>query len=1080
MTLGLTGLEESSSTRREAGQRMATLPIIVDAARARSGAAQASTAIGKVRKEADAATRSTRKLNKGLRQTGAASKLATGQLSTLVGGFTAFVAVRAAIKAIANFEEQMAVLRGVTQIPSELDSRFKALEETARQLGATTRFTASEAAEGLTFLARAGFSAEESMDAVASTLNLASVGMLQLGQAADFASNIVSQFSLAAAETERVVDTLINTANSSNTSVLQLSEAMKFAGAISGSLGNSVEETAAAIGALGNRGIQASLAGTNLRGVLASLLAPSEGAGDALRRLNISLRDIDPSVRSINQIFEVFRDRGLDAQAAVELFGKRNAAAALILRDSTETMNELTEANKAAAGTAAAQAEIVENTLAGAFRTLKAAVEDLFLTTGDKGLAGALKDVVQTLTGAIRIIAGAEPNVGALNDAAETLADTMKGLALTFAAITTIKIVGFLTSVGTAIGLLTMKVFAFTAALLSNPIFAAAAGAFAVGYVVTTALIEAFAEETEEATEAIKEEERVLTDLSAALKGVADSQERFNETVKEGVAGQEAGFGAIASQVQAFKALQETIRATTEAGQRFEVPAEFTFGLRGRRRPEDEIPEEQRTAELRVMIEQQSGDRALAFFDKLQRETEDLEALLETVRRRFQEEEQAAAAAAAAREREIEAAAAIIKETNAIEDEIDALELERKVLEESEAFRNRSKLSAELLGKTFGELTLNQQELVGELENSQKALEDLADAQDELARKDSLAKNIEGFVQSLKDEVGLLEREKDEREKIVAIRELEALAAKEGFDLTEVNLTREIDQVKELIDRKQALVAAEEARTKALQEQAEAERQLREEGERALETFNENVDTIGREIEMVGISGQEREKRNALLAAEADLNRAVAAGLLTQQQAEEKLAQFREDVDELQRLESIQMLADDMAASFTDAFGAFLTGEASAQEALEGLVLSLQRAIVEALILRPLMDAIAGSAGGGTGLGGALAGLFGKGAVFNGGNVIPFQRGEIFGAPTVRRLGGGRTGLLGESGPEAALPLARLSSGRLGVETSGGGGGVSIGKVEINGAQDFDSFRRSTRQLKTRLVRAVGRTPGGG
>lgn len=1059
---------------------MATLPIIVDAARARSGGAQAQTAIRGVRKEADAATRSTARFNKGLAATGKASKFAAGNISTLVGGFTAFVAVRAAIKSIADFEEQMAVLRGVTQIPSELDSRFKALEETARRLGATTRFTASEAAEGLTFLARAGFSAEESMDAVGSTLNLASVGMISLGQAADFASNIVSQFGLAAAETERVVDTLVNTANSSNTSVLQLSEALKFAGPIAGTLGNSVEETAAAIGALGDRGIQASLAGTNLRGVLAGLLSPSEGAGDALRRLGISLKDIDPNTRTINQIFETFKERGLDAGAAVELFGKRNAAAALILSDSTEKMNELTEANRQAAGTAAAQAEIVENTLAGAFRTLKSAVEELFLTTGDAGLAGALKDVVRTLTGAVRIIAGAEPNVGALNSAAETLATTLKGVALGFAAITTIKIVSFLTSVGTAITLLTGKITAMTVALLANPIFAAAAGAFAVGFVVTNALISAFSDETEEATEAVEEQERVLTDLTTALNGVADAQSRFNDTVKEGVAGEQEGLNAIAAQVQAFKTLQETIRATTEAGQRFEVPADFTFGLRGRRRPEDELPEEQRTAELRVMIEQQSGEQALAFFDKLQRETEDLEALLETVRRRFQEEEKAAAAAAQAREREVEIAAAIQKETQAIEDEIAALQLEKKVLEESEDFRSRSRISAELLGKTFGDLTFDQQELVTELENTSRELERLADAEDELARKDSLKNSISEFVQGLRDENSLLRENKDAREQIVAVRQLEALAAKEGFDLTDVNLTKEIALVKDLTEEKRRLVEAEEKRTEALREQEDAQRRLNEAGQRALDTFNENLDAIEREIEMVGMSSQEREKANALRLAEADLQAAVTAGILTQQQAEEKLAQFRQDIDELQRLEDIQMLADDMAAAFADAFGAFLTGEASAQEALQGLVASLQRAIVEALILKPLMEAIAGSAGGGTGLGGVLAGLFGNGAVFNGGNVIPYQRGEVFGAPTVRRLGGGRTGLLGERGPEAALPLTRLASGRLGVETSGGGGGTQIGQVNINGVRDFDSFRRSSRQLKTQLVRAVGRTPGEG
>ncbi len=282
---------------------MPTLELAIDARRARLGASQFNSAAGSVTKSATGASGAVTRFNTAVGGVGAAARRATAPLTGLVAGFAGIAAASSAIRTIVDFEQTIATLQTVTQATTaDLDR----LEATARQLGATTRFSATEAGEGLVFLARAGFDANQAIAALPSTLDLATNGAIELGEAADFASNILSAFQLDASETERVVDTLVNTANSANTDVRQLAEALKFAAPIAGNLGITVEETAAAIGVLGDVGIQASLAGTNLRGIIAGLLGPTSGAQKVLAELGLTLEDIDPTTRSLTDIFKAF------------------------------------------------------------------------------------------------------------------------------------------------------------------------------------------------------------------------------------------------------------------------------------------------------------------------------------------------------------------------------------------------------------------------------------------------------------------------------------------------------------------------------------------------------------------------------------------------------------------------------------------------------------------------------------------------------------------------------------------------------------------------------------------------------
>lgn len=475
---------------------------------------QTSRALTQTTVSTDRTTAAVEKKERAVMKATASGERMKRMLLGLVAGFSLLFVIRDVTSVMAGFEETMAIVRGVairTNITlAEQESQFVRLRDTARDLGATTRYSAREAGEGILFLARAGFDADEAIAAIPATLALAQAGVLGLGEAADYASNIVSQFGLRAAETERVVDTLINTANRSNTDVRQLAEALKFAGPVAGSLGIAVEETAAAIGALGDSGIQASLAGTNLRGVMAALEAPTAGARRRIEALGLSVEQLQPSQNDLATITERLAEVNLTAGDAFTIFGRRIAGSALILTNSSEKIRELTQANIEARGEALRLARLQDDTLAGSFKNLRSAVEELFLKTGDQGLTGGLRGLVGVATDVIRIFAGVDDGLSQSNDTALAFTDSVKLVATAAGVLVAINLGAKLLAWAQGFTTLTAAATSLNATLLANPYLAAAA---AVG-VLTVALIKARPEVV-----SLDEELRDAGDAVAQLQG---------------------------------------------------------------------------------------------------------------------------------------------------------------------------------------------------------------------------------------------------------------------------------------------------------------------------------------------------------------------------------------------------------------------------------------------------------------------------------------------------------------------------------------------------------------------------------
>ena len=216
-----------------------------------------------------------------------------------MGGAAMGAGIAAAVNSGMNFEAAMSKVGAISRA-SEAD--LAKLSAQAKQLGADTEWSASQAAEGMTYLSMAGFKTEDTLKAMPGMLSLATAGSIDLGRAADIASNILTGFGKDASEMGNVGDILVNTFTSSNTNLEMLGYTMKYAAPIAKSLGVSMEEAAGMAGKLGDAGIQGEMAGTTLRSVMLKLSAPTKAGAKAMEKLGVSTTDASGNMRSVPDI----------------------------------------------------------------------------------------------------------------------------------------------------------------------------------------------------------------------------------------------------------------------------------------------------------------------------------------------------------------------------------------------------------------------------------------------------------------------------------------------------------------------------------------------------------------------------------------------------------------------------------------------------------------------------------------------------------------------------------------------------------------------------------------------------------
>ena len=316
-----------------------------------------------------------------------------------VAAFAAFAVVKFFKDIVKASSEFQAAMNNVRALTGAVGKSFDALKKQAKELGRTTQFTARQVADGMGFLAQAGFEANEILGAMPATLKLAAAAGLDLASSADIVSNVMAGFGQTVEELPASVDVLTKAFTSANTDLQQLGQAMKFAGPIAKSAGVSFEETAAALALMGNAGIQASMAGTGLRKIITSLQKPTGEARKIIKRLGISVFDSTGKMRSLIDILKQFEKAPRKPGDEITIFGQRAGPAfQVLLGQGSLALDIFTQKLENSGGTADEIANIKMEGLRGAVLRLKSAFEGLQISIGETGVTGAMTGMTEALT----------------------------------------------------------------------------------------------------------------------------------------------------------------------------------------------------------------------------------------------------------------------------------------------------------------------------------------------------------------------------------------------------------------------------------------------------------------------------------------------------------------------------------------------------------------------------------------------------------------------------------------------------------------------------------------------------------
>lgn len=312
--------------------------------------------------------------------TGAGSKIKS-IVSTITAatGAGAVAAGTAAINAGKSFEAGMGEVQAISGA-SRKD--LEALTNKAKEMGATTKFSATQASEGLKYMAMAGWNSQQMIDGLPGVMNLAAASGEDLGTVSDIVTDALTAMGLKAGDSAHFADVLATAASSSNTNVAMMGETFKYAAPLAGTLGYNIEDLSQAIGLMANAGIKGSQSGTSLRSILTRLASPPSDAAKAMEKYGISIKNSDGSMKSLMEVMENMRDslQGLpedEKAAAASALGGQEAMSGLlaIINASESDFDNLSKAIDNASGAAQNQADIMNDNLQGALYELGSAAE---------------------------------------------------------------------------------------------------------------------------------------------------------------------------------------------------------------------------------------------------------------------------------------------------------------------------------------------------------------------------------------------------------------------------------------------------------------------------------------------------------------------------------------------------------------------------------------------------------------------------------------------------------------------------------------------------------------------------------
>lgn len=329
---------------------------------------------------------------------GAAKLTAAG----MAAAGTAIVGIAAASTEVGKaFESQMSTVAAISGATGE---EFAALEAKAKEMGATTQFSATEAGQAMEYMAMAGWKSSDMVDGIAGIMNLAAASGEDLASTSDIVTDALTAFGMTASDSGRFADVLAAASSNANTNVAMLGESFKYVAPLAGTLGYSAEDASIALGLMANAGIKGSQAGTSLKTALARMSAPTAAQSAAMQKLGLSLTDSEGNMKSMREVMVDMRSSfaGLSeaeqTAAASTIFGKEAMSGMLaIINASEDDFNKLTKAIDNSSGAAAEMAAIRLDNLEGDITLLKSGLEGLGIEIY-QGMTAPMREAAQTAT----------------------------------------------------------------------------------------------------------------------------------------------------------------------------------------------------------------------------------------------------------------------------------------------------------------------------------------------------------------------------------------------------------------------------------------------------------------------------------------------------------------------------------------------------------------------------------------------------------------------------------------------------------------------------------------------------------
>ena len=336
------------------------------------------------------------------------------------------IGFKTVISEMASFETKMLQLKSLTDATTQ---QMKAMEKQARELGATTAFSAQQAAEAQGVLAAAGLKTNEILTATPKVLQLAAAGSLELSRAAEISIETMNGLGLSLKDLGRINDVLAKAAADSSTSVGQIGDAMKTAAPIARLYKISLEEVAAMLEIAAANGLKGAEAGNNLKTIFKALTNDQKDNVEILAKHNLKLKDLSIETIGAAKVLDNLSKAHLSATEATVIYGGDATALGAILASNSEKFKENTKDLEKANGMAKKMSDDLNQGLAKAFDSLKGTISEAALQLGDSGLKGALTKVIQEVTGVIAIYEGMGDKFAESNNYTKEQYDNLKNVA---------------------------------------------------------------------------------------------------------------------------------------------------------------------------------------------------------------------------------------------------------------------------------------------------------------------------------------------------------------------------------------------------------------------------------------------------------------------------------------------------------------------------------------------------------------------------------------------------------------------------------------------------------------------------